>query len=299
MSYLRVQVPASAANLGPGFDCLAMALSLHNTFTVQLAATGVVVENAGPGADAIPSDGSNLMVESFYHLADRVGAGRPGISVRAEIQIPPSSGLGSSTSAVLAGLLAADHLLKAGLPRHEILSLAGEIEGHADNAAAALFGGLSLVNHHGSNWRSRRLPLAPQQIIMVIPETTITTRQMREAMPENIALAQAVDNAAALADLIAALRTGDFTGIRRAARVSFHQEARLPLIPGAMAAVEAGRLAGAAVVLAGAGPGLLAFAPDQHHAIAHAMQQGFRSADIDSDAYFLSTQMIGSSLTSA
>ena len=298
MNSVQVQVPASAANLGPGFDCLAMALSLHNTFAVQIADSGVEVENEGPGADAIPADDSNLMVGAFYRLADQVGAGRPGVRARAEIQIPPGSGLGSSTSAVLAGLLAADHLLKAGLSRDDILSLAGEIEGHADNAAAALFGGLSLVYKSRNGWRSRKLLLAPQQVILVVPDVPVSTRSMRDAMPENIALAHAVENAAAVADLIAALQTGDFAGIRRAARISFHQEARLPLIPGAVAAVEAGRSAGAAVVLAGAGPGLLAFAPDEHNAIAQAMQKGFRSADLDSEVYFLSTQMTGARITS-
>ena len=145
MTQVRLSVPASAANLGPGFDCLGLALALRNTLEVRPAASGIRVQVEGEGQHSLPSDASNLIVRALlkvYRLADQPA---PALELRAHNRIPLAAGLGSSAAAIVSGLAAANALTGLALSPARLLQLAADMEWHADNAAAAIFGGLTLV----------------------------------------------------------------------------------------------------------------------------------------------------------
>jgi homoserine kinase len=281
MKSVRIEVPASAANLGPGFDCLALALDLTNQFEFTLLQSGLEVTYSGAASGLLPTDESNLAVVGFYTLANQLGISLPGLKLAGKFSVPSGSGLGSSSTAVVAGLMAASSLLEANLSRQELLQLAAEIEGHADNAAAALFGGLVAVVKHADGWNVLEQPLAPMRLVIVVPELEFSTEQMRAVMPSQIELQQSVANGAAILAMQQALANADFAQMMRASAISFHQETRIPLIPGAEGAVAAGRSAGAAVLLAGAGPSLLALSADNHAGIGAAMQAAFNEAGVE------------------
>jgi homoserine kinase len=171
--------------------------------------------------------------------------------------------------------------------------MAAELEGHADNAAAALFGGLVAVSQFDGKWRFIQAPLPPLKVIVVVPDVAISTEQMRSALPESLSTQQAVANAASLVFMLDAMARADFDQMRSASQTSFHQEARLPHIPGSMEALSAGQSAGAAVMLSGAGPGMVALAPDHHSAVAAAIQDAFASVGIESEVYFLASRAQG------
>ncbi len=293
MRSVEVQVPASAANLGPGFDCLALALSLVNRFTFSLTDDGLNVSYEGIKAGQFPLDDTNLAVKAFYQLTEACGVPRPGLQLQAMIEVPPGSGLGSSSTAVVAGLLAANRLMGLDLTKSELLTQAASLEGHADNAAAALYGGLVIVRRIESQWQVQSLPLAQQQLVVVVPELDIATDQMRAVLPGSVPRDQAVSNAANLMFMAQALASADFDLLRSTSQVSFHQQARLAHIPGAEAALRAGQAAGGAVMLAGAGPGLIAMAPDNQQAIGLAMQGAFKEAGIAAQIYFPESRQQG------
>lgn len=277
MTRLTISVPASAANLGPGFDSLALALDLRNTLEVRTAASGLQVQIEGEGREGLPADVSNLMVRAMlkvFRLADRPA---PGLELHAHNRIPIAAGLGSSAAAIVAGLAAADALSGLSLSRGQLLQLAAEMEGHADNAAAAIFGGLNLVIAEAQTYSARQLPLGLSQVILVTPSVTLATADMRRALPRNVPLQDAVFNLGRTALLLEALRTGDLQLLGTAMQDRLHQPYRAHFIPGFEAACLAALSAGAAgAALSGAGPSLLAFAAAADPAIGEAMVRAFQ-----------------------
>jgi homoserine kinase len=276
MSAVTLSVPASAANLGPGFDSLGLALALRNTLQVRTAPAGLRVMIEGEGRDSLPVDASNLIVRAMlklYRLADRPA---PGLELLAHNHIPLAAGLGSSAAAIVCGLAAADALLGLGLPRARLLQLAAEMEGHADNAAAALFGGLTLVLDGPQGPMPHPLPLALSQVVVVTPELRLATADMRRALPRNVPLEEAVFNLSHTALLLEALRAGDPQRLSLAMQDRLHEPYRARFIPGFEQARQAGLAAGAAgVALSGAGPSLLAFAVGREAEAGQAMVQAF------------------------
>jgi homoserine kinase len=291
---LRVTVPATSANLGPGFDSLAVALSLHNTIQFDVAETGVSVRSRGEGSSTLPSDGENLVAQAFYTAFRHLDRQPPGLRIEASNRIPLGSGLGSSAAAVVAGLLAANQLASTPLSAGDLLALAAELEGHADNAAAALTGGLCLVRRHDSGYHIHSLAYRPLKLIVVVPAVDRPTREMRRALPTEVPLADAAVNAANLGLLLHGLQTGDFELIGLGAVDTLHEPYRIPLIPGAAEAIAAGRQAGAAaVVLSGAGPSLLAFSPRNHEAVAQAMEDAFKASGQQARHFLLDIESEG------
>lgn len=298
MKGVRVTVPATSANLGPGFDSLAVALSLHNTVEVRLAEEGLSVQAQGEGAGTLPADDSNLIIRAIRRVYGHLGERPPGLVIKADNRIPLGSGLGSSAAAVVAGLAAADTLASAKLSPGEFLRLAHELEGHADNAAAALHGGLRVVQTQGGEIRAHALPYQPSKVAVVVPAVDLPTQEMRRALPARVPHSDAAANAANLSLLLHGLAMGDYTLIREGADDALHEPYRLPLIPGAAQAVEAGRQAGAAaVVLSGAGPSLLAFCSQAHDAVAQAMQGAFQAAGLKARRFILDFESIGTQRT--
>lgn len=280
----RVRVPATCANLGPGFDCLALAIDLWNDVWLSTEGDHLTIEIEGEGAERLPMSENNLIVRAMQAYARRHAQPLPpGIHLVCKNQIPLGSGLGSSAAAAVAGILCARALL--GLPDDKLdqLACAAEIEGHGDNAAACLLGGLTAYMKDGNQVIARQLPLAPLSLVVVTPEFRFSTRQARTALPRRILHSTAADNLAHAVLLAEALRSSDLDLLRAASHDQLHQPQRLPLIPGAVTAMQAGLSTGAAAVfLSGAGPSLLAIVKneDEREKIGTAMQAAFQQAGL-------------------
>ncbi len=294
MKTVVVKAPASTANLGPGFDCLALAANLHNTLEMSPAERGVRVAIEGEGAGSLPRGARNLMVRAARRVFDTVGRAPGGLSLRVKNEIPLGSGLGSSAAAIVAGLLAANTMAKGKLSREDLLRLAYAMEGHPDNAAAALYGGLNLVSTVSGTPVARQVSIAKLKLIVALPHVSISTKQMRRALPRRVPLGDAIFNVGRALLTVEALRSGDYTLLEMAMADRLHQRYRLRFIPAGEAAMAAARKAGAAAVaLSGAGPSLVAFAPDRHERIARAMARTFKGAGLTVRTFVLEIQNQG------
>ncbi len=255
-----IKVPATSANLGPGFDALGLALDLWNESTIELADEfSVNVEGEGKGK--LAQGRNNMIVRAAHKFAERLGKDVCPFAVHCNNQIPLGSGLGSSAAATLTGLLAANELTKARLSQDEILSLAAELEGHPDNVAPALMGGLVVSTMHEGKVLARKLPIAPLHITVVLPDFHFPTREARNSLPGNVNMKDAVHNISRAVLVAEAFRTGDLDLLGEAMTDRLHQPYRLNLIPGGEDAMTAMRGEGgaSAVALSGAGPSLIAF----------------------------------------
>jgi homoserine kinase len=288
---VSVTVPASTANLGAGFDCLALALALRNRVEVTDTGegSGLALTVEGEGAATLPRDGRSLLVRAMEQVFRQVGrrpAGR--LSIHTVNGIPLGSGMGSSAATIVGGLAAANALVQGGLDRLALLKLAYALEGHPDNVAAAVYGGLVLVSAEGETLQVQALPLAPLRVVIVLPEMRLPTAQARAALPAQVPLKDAVFNLGHALFTVQALAHGDEALLRWAIADRLHQPYRAKLIPGFAAVESAAREAGAiAVALSGAGPSLVAFASSQHEAIAAAMQAAFLAHGLKSRAFVL------------
>ena len=246
-----VRVPASSANLGPGYDVLAAALSLP--LELEVAEAGEFAVDAG--AD-LPTDRSNLCVRAFERL-------HPADGLRFEIrsEIPLARGLGSSAAAIVAGLVAADHLFELGLERGEVYRHAVALEGHPDNVAAALYGGFVLCPQASDDELPPPVRLTvPEGVeaVLVIPDDTVPTAEARAALPGEIPVADAVANVAAATQLVLGLERSDLTLIGRGLSDRLHQPAREPLYRRSMELLGRARDLGAlGATISGAGPSLM------------------------------------------
>ena len=247
-----VTVPASSANLGPGFDVFAAALQLE--LELEISETGEFSVDAGD--NPLPLDRSNLCVRAFERL-------HPADGLRFEIrsEIPIARGLGSSAAAIVAGLLAADHLYELALAPADVYRHAVELEGHPDNVAAALWGGIALCPRAEDGELPAPTRLEPPQgvePILVVPETEVSTAGARAALPEQIPLDDAVANVAAAAQLALGIERSDLALIARGLADRLHQPHRRDLYPRSLELVAAARELGAiGASISGAGPTVL------------------------------------------
>ena len=290
---VRVVAPATTANLGPGFDCLGLTLDLWNVATFTLGGAGIEVRIAGEGSDVLPRDAGNLMVRAFRRLVDEVGAPMPeGLRIDCEVAVPLASGLGSSASATAAGLLAANEFLGRPVGKGTILALATEVEGHPDNVAAALDGGLVVVVNGEEGLLTERIEVRPIEVALAVSQLDYTTTASRAELPTYVALADAVYNMGRAALVVEALRRGDLELLGKAMDDRLHQALRLEHMPGGMAAMAAAREAGAAAVaVSGSGPSLIAFpAPGAAvHDVAAAMVDALARVGVSARPFTLAT----------
>jgi homoserine kinase len=260
---------------------------------------GVSVSVTGEGAEKIPADDSNLVVQAADILFQHLGRRPAGLEVIQENVIPVGSGLGSSASAVLAGLLGANALMGQPLDKSEILELAVEIEGHPDNVTPALYGGLVLAIEENGRYLIEPIPIPPMEVVIVLPDFHLPTAEARAALPKQVPLADAVFNAGRVGLLVRTLAAGDYNRLAAAMTDRLHQPYRLPLIPGMSEAFTAAKEAGAAAVaLSGAGPSLVAFANAGHETIAQAAQTAFANAGLFSRSWILPIDEQGSQVSS-
>ncbi|MEW5988225.1 MAG: homoserine kinase, partial [Chloroflexota bacterium] len=264
MKQVTVTVPATTANLGPGFDCLGLALGLYNEVTFTETAAGLAIQVTGEGSDRLPADDSNLVVRAAERLFQLAGRRPPGLRVQQRNTIPIGSGLGSSAAAVLGGMLAANALVGYPLARDEVLALAAGVEGHPDNVAPALLGGLVLAlaadeestltpaplpgRERGGRLLVEQIDVPPLQVVVVLPAFELPTAVARAALSQQVPLTDAVFNAGRLGLLLRALARGDWAKLGAAMQDRLHQPYRLPLVPGLTEAMAAARAAGAAGV---------------------------------------------------
>ena len=246
-----VRVPASSANLGPGYDAMAAAVSLH--LELEVEETGEF--SLDPGGLDVSTGRDNLVVRAFesLHSAD-------GIAFRLRSEIPLARGLGSSAAAIVAGLFAADHLFELALSKEEMLGRATALEGHPDNVAAAIYGGFVVcgADAAGAPLAARFDPPEGLEGIAVIPPEEVSTKLAREAIPAEIPLADAVANVSSAALLVLGLRSADLDLVSGGLRDSIHQPRRRDLYPRSMEVVDAAAELGAlGATISGAGPTVL------------------------------------------
>jgi len=260
---VAVRVPATSANLGPGFDTLGLALSVYDELVVTtLADDRLEVVVSGEGADAVPRDASNLVVRAVAYAYDAVGRRMPGLRLEARNVIPHGRGLGSSGAAVVAGLLAAKGLLAGDveLGAETLLRLATELEGHPDNVAPALFGGLTIawVDESGPQHKKLLVHRGVSPLVFV-PESTMSTSLARSMQPMHVPREDAVFNVSRSALLIAALIQSPEL-LLAATEDKLHQDYRAEAMPATIGLVRDLRARGYAAVVSGAGPSVLVLA---------------------------------------
>lgn len=252
---VRVRVPATSANLGPGFDAFGLALGLYDDVIARVGEAGIHVDVAGEGADDVPRDRRHLVVKAMRAAFDRMGGQPRGIEIVCANRIPHGRGLGSSAAAIVAGVLAARSLVLGGLDDDEVHDLCAEIEGHPDNVAACLHGGLTVAWDGGVV----RLPVDPSlTVVAFVPTSRSSTAKARRMLPESVPHADASFNAARAALLVEALgRRPDL--LMAATEDRLHQPYRAEAMPRTAALVASLREKGVPAVVSGAGPTVLAF----------------------------------------
>ena len=288
---VTLHVPATTANLGPGFDCLGLALDLWNEVTISLKGQGIKIKIQGEGQETLAKDESNLIFQAFSLAARKFGVDIPkGISIVCRNRIPISSGLGSSSSAIIAGLIAARSLFSLNMSDQQLLEIGLELEGHADNIAACLLGGLVIVIKDGEALITQKIKINHILVTIALPQVQLSTRQARKVLPDQYSRQDAVFNIGRTAALISALISGDYTYLRSSMEDRIHQPYRLGLIPGAQAALDAAYEAGAlGAALSGAGPSLIAFHSTADNRILIEMQKSFDQEKIPVRLFSTST----------
>lgn len=270
---VSVKVPATSANLGPGFDTLGMALSYYDELEVEsVSGTGAVVEVIGEGAGEVATDASNLVVRSIAYVFESRGQILPGLKLRAHNVIPHGRGMGSSGAAVVSGIMAAKGLLEGieEFSPQDLLQLATDLEGHPDNVAPALFGGLTIA------WEDAKGPHHKKLIVHrgvspleLVPNFKMSTATARALQPETVPHEDAVFNVSRSALLVAAL-TQSPELLMAATEDRLHQDYRAEAMPEAGKVIELMRQHGHAAVVSGAGPSVLVLASDPAERLAAA-----------------------------
>jgi homoserine kinase len=260
---VRVRVPATSANLGPAFDSAGLALGLYDDVVVRVADSGLAVDVAGEGADSLPRDKKHLVVRCLRETFARLGGQPRGLEVVCANRIPQSRGLGSSSAAIVAAVVAARALVLGGeeeLDDDATLRLATELEGHPDNVAACLVGGLTFAWTGADGVKVRRLDVHPDVApIAFVPTTRASTKKVRGLLPETVPHADAAANSARAALLALAL-TRDPSLLLDATEDRLHQSYRASAMPRSAGLVDKLRAAGVPAVISGAGPTVLALA---------------------------------------
>lgn len=280
-SEVTVRVPATSANLGPGFDSLGLALSLYDTITARVGGDGVRVSVSGEGADELPTDERHLIATTMLDTFDLLDGRPDGFEIRCENNIPQARGMGSSSAAIVAGILLARHLVEDGPARidePQLIRLAAKFEGHPDNVAPCVLGGFTIawtreavLGHCGA----RAVPVKDTKgvlPIIFVPVQRGYTAHARAVLPTSVPLTDAAFNAARTALLVRAL-TGTPELLFDATEDRIHQEYRAAAMPDTAKLVAVLRENGIAAVVSGSGPSVLALVPDEQDLVMKAQSQ--------------------------
>ncbi|KAB2954618.1 homoserine kinase [Heliorestis acidaminivorans] len=280
--FVRVKVPATTANLGPGFDTIGMALELYNIVELSLLAPDeLVVEVEGEGVANIPRDETNIVIKVIRQVFKKAKKNPSGFKLKLINHIPVARGLGSSAAALVGGAVAANELCGNALSDQEILEIVTDFEGHPDNVAPALFGGVvvsaQMKSEQGTEVVSRKIP-PPYGLkaVVAIPDFHLATKSARSVLPAQVPFEDAVFNLSRVSMVIMAFIHNDWDLLSKMMEDRLHQPYRQALIPGMTEVFEEARQAGAiAAMLSGAGPTLIAFGLEDTQEIAEAMEKAF------------------------
>ena len=291
---IRIRVPATTANMGPGFDCLGMALEIWNEVSVELGnETSVSVK--GRASEGLPADTSNLVYRAVQRVFELGSMEVPPLRLECHNDIPLERGLGSSAAAIVGGLVAGNLLASriagpdsAPLSEWELLEEAVSMEGHPDNVTAALFGGIRLVakrDDDDGDILSSPVPLPDGlHVVLFVPEMTIATQDARAVLPDTVSRGDAVYNVGRVAFLVNAMATGRLNDLVHATKDRLHQPYRQQLFPAMKvifrAAVDAGALG---VFLSGSGSTILALTHGREMTVAYEMAEAARKAVIEGE----------------
>jgi homoserine kinase len=308
---LTIRIPATSANLGAGFDCIGVALNLWNTFELYYLPEQkerITIESYGEAADRLPKDHTNTVARVlFEELDETLGQNAPGpLKIICRNNVPCGSGLGSSSTAVIAGLVFAHAIARRELTcgnvdtlKRAVLSRAVEIEGHGDNVVPALLGGLVVVTR-SANGRllTHKVPVQNQKVVVCVPDFAFLTSKSRAVLPPALPRSDAIHNIGHAVITIEALRTGNLKLLSKAIDDKMHEPYRFPAIPGAIEAREAALDNGAvASCLSGAGPGILSFVENNHDRVGEAMKNCFVEAGLNARYWVLDINESGTEIT--
>ncbi len=257
----RVKVPATSANMGPGFDCMGIALDIYNTVAAEEIPEGIVIENHGRDADLIGKDNSNLIYKAMETVFGKVGYTPTGLKITSYNEIPVARGLGSSAASTAAGLMLANAMTGETLSLEEIIRLGTALEGHPDNIVPALIGGMTLsYSQDTSSVGYIKLDFPENlRMLVMVPDFMLSTTKARMVLPQQVELGNAVFNISRAALMVAALTAGKLEHLKYAVQDRLHQPSREKLIPGMQEVFEQAYDAGArGVFLSGAGSTIVA-----------------------------------------
>ena len=288
MTLVRVKAPATTANMGPGYDCLGMALDVWNTIEVEVLDSGEpVVEVTGEGAGELGTGRDNLVYRSMEFLFQDAGQEMPLVRIRCDNAIPLARGMGSSAAAIAGGLVAANAICSQDYSPNDLLEMAATIEGHPDNVAAAVLGGMQLVisdkTEEGSRLYAVSINVPPElHAVVFVPQVRIATKDARAVLPEKVTLADAVHNMGRIGLLVASMTTNHPEYLAIATQDLLHQPYRQPLFPAMKVIFKAALDAGAlGVFLSGSGSTVLALTQGREMTVAYEMAEAARQASVE------------------
>lgn len=291
----QVKVPASTSNLGPGFDSLSLALDLYNTFSFKEIEEGVKID---ADDSQLPTDKTNLAYSSFLKLYEKAGIKPPGLEIKIDSKIPLAAGLGSSSTAIVGGLVAANKFLNDKYTNNDILNVATEIEGHPDNCAAALYGGMTISIETDCNVLVNKIKWPSKvSIIAITPEFKLETKKAREVLPCEISYKDSVFNVGRVSYLISCIVNENFNDFSEALKDKLHQPYRKPLIKGMDSVFDSALASGAlGATISGAGPTLAIFSLNDSkklEAIRKSVSKAWLDQGIKSDVRILNSSLDG------
>jgi len=302
---LRARVPATSANLGAGFDALGMALSLYNVVTIKrlLPAREFLAEVSGEGVKDLSDPNANLIVQSYLEACSAWNVAEPtGFEMHSDNAIPLNRGLGSSASAVVAGVLLARELNRARVDDNELLRVMTKIEGHPDNVAPCFLGGMTVGCWDGNDLRYVRLPSLPSDmhVVVAVPDVRVKTSDARKSLPEKVDFGDAVFNLGRAALMAAAWATGQWDMLSWGMDDRLHQQYRAKLFPGGDVIMDRVRLVPEClgVAISGSGPSVLALSRGKPRKVAEAMCRTFSEYGIESLFFVLEGNADGAKIDS-
>lgn len=290
MGLVRVQVPSSTTNLGPGFDALGVALNLYNRVELEELPWGISVHIEGEGEGEIPLDESNISVEAVKRVYHKVGRTLPGLWMKQRNHIPLARGLGSSSAALVGGLVGANLMLGSPLCLDDLVQIAVEMEGHPDNVVPALVGGfcISAITEAGRTLYTRAPVVDRYRWVIVVPQFEVSTKEARSRLPAEIPIEDATFNVQRVGMLMAAFAYGQDEFFREAMQDKLHQPYRKDLMGPLDEVFEAAYDEGAlGTCISGAGPCVLAICDQGPGKVGLAMREVYRKHGIDTRMHVL------------
>jgi homoserine kinase len=300
-----VRVPATTANLGPGFDTFGMALALFNTIEAEWTAHGLQIDVTGSGADLVPVDNTNAVYQAMCMVFEKAGHApllkERGLRIRIHNEVPVTRGMGSSATAIVGGLWLANLLIGQPFSTEELVQMAVEVEGHPDNVTAAVFGGIVVSGMVRNKVYSRRFtPPDGLQCVVAVPDFQLSTKTSRRSLPSLVSHSDAVHNLNRASLMVTALADNNLEMLCDLMEDRLHEPYRIQLVPGMKEAVIEAKRAGAlCTVLSGSGPSVIAFCREGAPKIAAALQAGFQTSGIDCSTLCLSPAEQGVAIVTA